>query len=394
MTLHEELDRLLSTLNVGDEKYAVKAVDILLDLAQRRLASDLHLLPDESRTHLVPYFRIDGVLEPVGRIAGGVNIVSRLKVLASLLTYRTDIPQEGRVKAESTESEVRISTFPTPHGEKAVVRFFVGSGDYRLLADLGYPEDIEQRLQEILQQTSGLLLTCGPSGAGKTTMLYAAIRHLQQPSSILRSICTLEDPVEAIIPGVSQSLVKPETEFNYERGLVSLMRQDPDVIMVGEIRNRETAEIVFQASLTGHLVLSTFHAGTAADAVGRLADMGIEPYLMRSGLTAILAQRLLRKLCSCHLSKESDCEKCRGRKYLGRVVAAELLETEATEVGKAILDRRDVQTVYELAKKSGMVPMLERARRMTVEGVTTLEECDRVFGPYFRKNMSSKLSET
>ncbi len=393
MTLNEELESLFSKIEVGDEKYAVNAVDLLLDLAQRRLASDLHLLPDESRTHLVPYFRIDGVLEPAGRIPGAVNIVSRLKVIANLLTYRTDIPQEGRVKAASTESEIRISTFPTTHGEKVVIRFFVGSGDYRILADLKYPEDIEQRLREILQQTSGLLLTCGPSGVGKTTMLYAAIRHLQQPGSVVRSICTLEDPVEAILPGVSQSLIKPETEFSYERGLISLMRQDPDVIMVGEIRDRETAEIVFQASLTGHLVLSTFHAGTAADALGRLADMGIEPYLIRSGLSAILAQRLLRKLCSCHGTAETGCEKCRGRKYLGRIVAAELLSMDDPEIGRAILEKLDVQTIYQLAKNSGMVPMLERARRMTEEGVTTVEECDRVFGPGFRKSMRPKPSD-
>ncbi|WP_417850703.1 GspE/PulE family protein [Thalassoglobus sp.] len=380
MTLNEELRSLLAPFQVGEEKYAVHAVEVLLDMAIRRQASDLHLIPDKTPNGLIPYFRIDGVLEAADRIDGGVNIVTRLKVVANLLTYRTDVPQEGRVKGESTESEIRVSTFPTVHGEKAVVRFFVGSGEYRTLEELGYVPEIENSIRNVLEQTSGLLLTCGPAGSGKTTMLYAAIRHILTTSVSLRSICTLEDPVEAILPGISQSAIKPESDFNYERGLISLMRQDPDVIMVGEIRDKQTAGIVFQASLTGHLVLSTFHAGTAAAALGRLADMKIEPYILRSGLSALLAQRLLRKSCRCRQTKVSPCQECRMTGYSGRIVVAEMLRIEHSEITNAILEKKDVPFLERAALSSGMIPMLQQAQRMVESGQTTTEECYRVFG--------------
>ena len=203
MTLTEELPQILKDFEFGTEKYAVNVVEAILNLAMRRNASDLHLLPQENGTELALYFRIDGVLESAGSIAGAVNVVSRLKVISSLLTYRTDIPQEGRVKRNSAESEIRISTFPTLHGEKAVVRFFVGSGQYSYLADLNYEAEIQQQIEHLLLQTSGLLLTCGPAGAGKTTSLYAFIREIQRASANSRSICTLEDPVEAGVPGLS-----------------------------------------------------------------------------------------------------------------------------------------------------------------------------------------------
>lgn len=402
MQLAEELQQELADFRLGGEKYAVHVVELLLKLALARRASDLHLLPDESRSRLVVHFRIDGVLEPAGEIPGAVNIISRLKVLANLLTYRTDVPQEGRVKAPTTQEEIRISTFPTLHGEKAVVRLFVGSGEFRHLRDLGYPPEIQGELEFILQRTSGLLLACGPSGSGKTTTLYACLRQIQQDTANLKSICTLEDPVEAIVAGVSQSLIKPETEFNYQRGLVSLMRQDPDVIMVGEIRDRETAEIVFQASLTGHLVLSTFHAGTTADALGRLAEMSIEPYILRSGLTALLAQRLLRKACACQVTsknhvfgnvqKPTACIECRQTGYLGRIVAAELLKIDSPEITNAILHRRDVPTIAKCARDGGMTPMWEYASRMAAQQITTVEECLRVFGPEFQLERLSEIA--
>ncbi|MDA7527707.1 ATPase, T2SS/T4P/T4SS family [bacterium] len=383
MTLTEELPQILKDFEFGTEKYAVNVVEAILNLAMRRNASDLHLLPQENGTELALYFRIDGVLESAGSIAGAVNVVSRLKVISSLLTYRTDIPQEGRVKRNSAESEIRISTFPTLHGEKAVVRFFVGSGQYSYLADLNYEAEIQQQIEHLLLQTSGLLLTCGPAGAGKTTSLYAFIREIQRASANSRSICTLEDPVEAVVPCISQSLVKPETDFNYQRGLISLMRQDPDVIMVGEIRDRETAQIVFQASLTGNFVLSTFHAGTAADALGRLADMDIEPYVIRSGLSAILAQRLLRKVCECQSSASESCPKCRRTGYAGRIVVAELLKIQDQNLIQGVLNRVDVQTLEKLAITSGMTTMVQSAQRFERDGETTMEECIRVFGPDF-----------
>lgn len=397
MALIDELKQLSAQLQPTDEKYAIEAVNLLLQFAQKYHASDLHLLPDDSRTHLSVQFRINGVLEPAGQLTGAVNIISRLKVLAQLLTYRTDVPQEGRIQAKQTTSEVRVSTFPTIHGEKAVVRFSVGSGHYRNLEDLGYPADIEREFEWLLQERSGLILFCGPSGSGKTTSLYACLREIQSTSLTPRSLCTLEDPVEAVLPGVSQSLVKPETDFTYERGLISLMRQDPDVIMVGEIRDRGTADVVFQASLSGHLVLSSFHAGSAASALGRLAEMDIEPYLLRSGLLAVLAQRLLRECCPCRASFAcSDtslhfpprsvargCEDCRQTGYVGRLVVAELLTIGHSEVASAILARRDVPAIERLAIQSGMTSIGMRAHQLIAQGRTTHEECLRVLGSSF-----------
>lgn len=381
MTLQEDFAAAMQSYRHGAEDYAVKVVDAVLRFAQERRASDVHFIPARSQSRLEILLRLDGVLEVAGSLEGAGNVVSRLKVIAGLLTYRTDVPQEGRVKGDDGETEIRVSTFPTVNGEKAVVRLFVGSGKYLNLKDLGYAKDIEERLIARLQESSGLLLACGPAGAGKTTTLYACLREIQQWSQQRKSLCTLEDPVEAIVPGVSQSLIKPQSEFTYQRGLISLMRQDPDVIMVGEIRDPETAEVVFQASLTGHLVLSTFHAGTATDALGRLAEMGIQPYVLRSGLSAILSQRLLRRSCDCRSEEITHCVRCRGTGYFGRVVAAELLEITAPELIRSILEQQDVHSMAKIAIESGMIPMFARVQRMIEENITTMEECLRVFGP-------------
>ena len=236
----------------------------------------------------------------------------------------------------------------------------------------------------------------GPAGSGKTTTLYAALRCLLRASPHPRSICTLEDPVEALIPGVSQSHVKPEGEFNYATGLRSLMRQDPEVIMVGEIRDRDTAETVFQAALTGQLVLSSFHAGSAAEAVGRLLDLDVEPYLLRSGLLAVLSQRLLRHVCDC--STESllpedrlglpldacraavGCPECGQTGYRGRLLIAEQLDPRQEEVGRSIIERSDSNRIEAAAVQSGMTTLRQRAIQAITAGRTTAAEFRRVFG--------------
>ena len=220
-----------------------------------------------------------GVLPP--RLAP--NVVARLKVLAELLTYRTDVPQEGRIREVDTEGEVRVSTFPTLHGEKAVIRLFAASGRYLRLDDLGLPPDVRDALGRALGETSGAILLSGPAGSGKTTTIYACLRELVDASAGRRSLVTLEDPIEVAVDGVTQSQVNAPAGFDLATGLRSLLRQDPEVIVVGEVRDRTTAEVAFQASLTGHLVLSTFHAGSASGAVARLSDMGIEPYLIQVG---------------------------------------------------------------------------------------------------------------
>ncbi|HWL07574.1 MAG TPA: ATPase, T2SS/T4P/T4SS family [Planctomicrobium sp.] len=374
----------------GESSFAVTTTDGLLNIARQFQASDLHLLPTAREQEIEVLYRIDGVLHLAGRLMQSTaQIVPRLKVLSHLLTYRTDIPQEGRIRTGQTDLEMRVSTFPTIHGEKAVVRFFVGSGNFQQLSDLGLPDDIHKRLISQLGQTTGLLLVCGPAGSGKTTTLYAAMRYLQTGtgpirSHPIRSLCSLEDPVEALLPGVAQTQVKTDGEMTYQRGLASLLRQDPEVILVGEIRNQETAAIVFQASLTGQLVLSSFHAGSAAEAISRLSDMEIEPYLLRSGIRGILAQRLLRRRCSC-LNKASDssfpeCEQCRGTGYSGRLLLCELLEPELSGLGRAILNRDDTTQIHQSAVAAGMIPLRQRAQQAIQSGLTTTEELIRVLG--------------
>ena len=236
-------------------QHVTAVVDAILANAREAGASDVHLVPQESG--LAMQLRIDGVLQPIAELPKetSTNVIARLKVLSELLTYRTDVPQEGRVRTDSAavsngngngaphnSVEMRVSTFPTLFGEKAVVRLFVGSGGFRFLGELGLPEDIETALKRLLDQRNGLLLITGPAGSGKTTTAYAALREIVRASGSTRSISSLEDPIEAVVPGVAQSQINSAASFDYATGLKSLMRQDPEVIFVGEIRDRNTAE--------------------------------------------------------------------------------------------------------------------------------------------------------
>ncbi len=294
----------LAALRASAESYAADFVDVLLKASQQLGASDVHLRPTSDGLEVSA--RIDGVLQPWGIFPPGQvsDVVTRLKVLADLLTYRTDVPQEGRVRNPPLEAEIRVSSFPTLHGEKVVVRLFAAESRYHYLEDLGLPSDIHEHLPRLLDETSGALLITGPAGSGKTTTAYACLREIVRRSSGGRSIATLEDPVEVSIDGVAQSQVNPSAGFDLATGLRSLLRQDPEVILVGEMRDPATAGVALQASLTGQLVLTTFHAGSAASAVSRLLDMGLEPYILRSGIHAVLCQRLVRKLCSCAYRKQ------------------------------------------------------------------------------------------
>ena len=393
-TLTDRFEKALTARTSGDVT-AVEIVDAVLESARESDASDVHLVPQESGLDVL--WRIDGVLHEVASIEANLapNVVARLKVLAELLTYRTEVPQEGRVRTESDDVEMRLSTFPTLYGEKAVVRLFVGSGRYRKLEDLGLGET-RSDLTNLLLEGGGVVLVCGPAGSGKTTTIYACLRELVDKTAGQRSLVSLEDPIEAVIPGVAQSQVNPAAGFDYEVGLKSLMRQDPEVILVGEIRDQVTAETVFQAALTGHLVLTTFHAGSAAEAICRLSDMGIEPYLLRSGLQGILAQRLARRLCECSVEGADDtqrlgldvesfrvaggCDTCRGTGYHGRLLLAEFLKAEATELGRAILSRSDAEELESLAIENGMKTRWQRALDCVRSGETSPAEVRRVFG--------------
>lgn len=394
--LSEFVPRELAALDRRDPQFASLAVGRMLEEARRREASDLHLQPSEDGLEV--RLRMDGVLQPCGVFPREVaaNLIGRLKVLADLLTYRTDVPQEGRIRAPEDDVEMRVSTFPTLWGERAVVRLFAGAGRFRRLADLGLPDDVLGPLGNLLAETSGAILVTGPAGSGKTTTVYACLRELVALPRRVRSLVSIEDPIEAAVEGVAQSQVSATVGLDLATGLRFMMRQDPEVIMVGEIRDRPTAEAALGASLTGHLLLSTFHAGSAAEAIGRLSDMGIEPYLLRSGVLAILCQRLVRRLCACSRATGDPadrlglpveevrvpvgCDACAGTGYRGRMVLVEMLTAQRTELGRAILSRSDAATLETLAVESGMVTRWERAYEALRAGRTSPAEVRRVLG--------------
>lgn len=399
----------------GDAQQTVSLIEAILLEARRAGASDVHLRPTPDALEMA--WRLDGVLQPVANLPAAIraNVMTRLKVLAGLLTYHTDRPQEGRLKplegetsqALAAGNEMRLSIVPTLFGEKAVVRLFVGSGTYRRLNDLGWPADVADTYKNLLQQTGGLLLISGPAGSGKTTTAYASLRELSPAEnstelhptefpSGYRSLVTLEDPIEAVLDGVAQSQVRPAANFDYANGIKALLRQDPDVLLVGEIRDADTASVVFQASLTGHLVLSTFHAGTSAEAVSRLLDMGLEPYQLRSGLLAVLNQRLVRGLCGCAEWSEDPaeflgfdlprvrvprgCDRCGQTGYWGRVPLVELLLPNRSETSRAILERADSATIQDRARAAGMIDHRQRAHSLVATGQTSPGEIRRVLG--------------
>ena len=386
----------LASSRADGPRVAVELVDLILEESRRASASDVHLQPTPDGLEM--RWRIDGVLRTTCVLPPtlSANVVSRLKVLSELLTYRTDVPQEGRIRGATGDGEVRVSTFPTLHGEKAVIRLFAASGRFLRLGDLGLPDDVREPLAQALVETSGAILLTGPAGSGKTTTIYACLREMVDANQGRRSLTTLEDPIEVAVPGVTQSQVNSAAGFDLATGLRSLLRQDPEVIVVGEIRDRETAEVAFQASLTGHLVLSTFHAGNASGAIGRLADMGIEPYLLRSGLLAVVSQRLVRALCECSRPDDDPraklglpvlkarvavgCKACGGTGYRGRMILAELLNPERLGLGAAILARADVRTLEREALQAGMVGRWHRACLAIEQGQTSPAEVRRVLG--------------
>jgi type II secretory ATPase GspE/PulE/Tfp pilus assembly ATPase PilB-like protein len=405
-----DIQQRLAALDPAEPAYAMRFVDALLDAARRIRASDVHVQP--TGAGLEVRWRLDGVLQAVGTFPAGeaADVVARLKVLADLLTYRNDLPQEGRIRRASDQSdradegngrsgnemEMRVSTFPTLHGERAVVRIFAAAGELRFLPDLGLPAEIETGLARLIGETSGALIVAGPAGSGKTTSVYAALRELVRAAGGGKSIVSLEDPIETAVEGVAQSQVSRGAGFDLATGLRSIMRQDPEVIAVGEIRDAETAETAFQASLTGHLVLTTFHAGSAATALSRLADMGIEPYVLRSGLLAVVCQRLLRRLCACAEATNNEqellglplssaraprgCEQCLHTGYRGRMVLAEMLLPESGELPAAILSRADATELHRRAIADGMATIWQRALAAVQAGQTSPAEVRRVLG--------------
>jgi type II secretory ATPase GspE/PulE/Tfp pilus assembly ATPase PilB-like protein len=273
---------------------------------------------------------------------------------------------------------------------------FAAQGRFLRLEDLGLPPEVHGELSHVLDETSGAIILSGPAGSGKTTTMYACLRELEARRPGQRSLTTLEDPVEAVVAGVSQSQVNAGAGFTLENGLKSLLRQDPEVIGIGEIRDKVTAEISLQAALTGHLILTTFHAGSACEVIGRFLDMGIEPYAVRSGVRAVVAQRLVRRLCTCaepatgpddfmglpvrHAKVARGCEVCGQTGYLGRLVLAEMLLPESEAIGRAILARSDVHELERVALAAGMIRRWERGCAAVESGLTSTAEIRRTLG--------------
>jgi type II secretory ATPase GspE/PulE/Tfp pilus assembly ATPase PilB-like protein len=317
------------------------------------------------------------------------NVVARLKVLGGLLTYRNDIPQEGRIEVSGDRSrkvtDVRLAVFPTIYGQRAVVRLFYRQEELLQLAQLGFDQQTEASLRAIAAQNQGLLLVTGPAGSGKSTTLAAILRYLVQTLPG-KSIVALEDPVEIRIDGVTQVPITPHGQMTFPTALRSLLRQDPQVLMIGEIRDAETARIAIEAGLTGHLLMSTMHSGTPAGALLRLLEMGIEPYQVTSSVTAVLNQRLVRRLCIDCRRPAGDrrfepvgCDACLGTGFKGRALIAEMVHLD-TELRKALLAKADLDELEALLDRRGHVTIARDGRRLVEDGTTTEAELNRACG--------------
>src|SRR5687768_14168942 len=374
---------------------------IVLD-AVKANASDIHIEPWEST--LVVRIRLSGVLTELVHLPLELmeKISGRLKVMANLVSYQSGLPQEGHASAgpELGGVELRISVFPTVRGEKIVVRLFDPSNRSFDLPSLGFDDETQKSLVKLLARPSGLLLLTGPTGSGKTTAIYSALYHIVQRSGVSMSISTVEDPVEFNLPMISQAQINPSQEFTYPKALRSLMRQDPQVIMVGEIRDPETAAIAVQAGLTGHLVISTIHSGIAAGVYARMINMNIEPFLLASSIIAVLSIRLVRKTCTfcaqpyqpepgllrlipeelidtTEFKKGTGCAECLHTGYSGRTALTELLV--ADEVFRdAVLQKLPTRALQQVAIQQGMQTMWQSGIKRVVAGQTTIDEIMRV----------------
>ncbi|NJD87489.1 MAG: type II secretion system protein GspE [Betaproteobacteria bacterium] len=388
--------------DLASEAPVIRLVNLLITHALESRASDIHVEPFENR--LVVRYRIDGVLNevesPPRRLSAAV--ISRVKIMANLDIAERRLPQDGRIKlrVQGKEIDLRVSTVPTMHGESVVMRILDKGGVPLDFASLGFDGRVLETFLEALNQPHGILLVTGPTGSGKTTTLYTALDRLNQPDV---KILTVEDPVEYQMPGINQIQVRPQINLNFANALRSIVRQDPDVIMIGEIRDLETAEIAVQSALTGHLVLSTVHTNDAPSTVNRLLDMGVEDYLLTSTVVGILAQRLVRSLCA-HCRKPYralpevvgqmglerfagpgevtlyhpvGCEHCSGTGYHGRLGIMEMMPM-TDRIRSLVMRHANSTDLRAAAVEEGMESMFENGLRKAVAGVTTVEEVLRV----------------
>ncbi|NWL19561.1 type II secretion system ATPase GspE [Pseudomonas umsongensis] len=396
LSLVEKVPQTADLLEQQGDAPIIRLINALLSEAMREHASDVHLETFEQ--YLSVRMRVDGqlreMLRPRRELA--TLLVSRIKVMARLDIAEKRVPQDGRMalRLAGHEVDVRVSTLPSAHGERVVLRLLDKQAGRLELSRLGMPEDILRDLRHLLGKPHGILLVTGPTGSGKTTSLYAALNSLNDQT---RNILTVEDPIEYHLPGVGQMPVNPKVDMTFARGLRAILRQDPDVVMVGEIRDRETAEIAVQASLTGHLVLSTLHTNSAVGAVTRLADMGVDAYLLASSLVGVLAQRLLRTLCphckvpysadatacqrlglgtaSLQLFRAVGCEQCQ-HGYRGRVGIYELI-CVTPSLASLIHQGASEQALANEARQMSR-SLFQDGRQRVLDGLTSLDELLRV----------------
>jgi general secretion pathway protein E len=400
--LLQDIPKAEDLLGPTSDAPVIRMINALLLQALREQASDIHFEPYEARS--VVRFRVDGVLRDVIEPPRALHaaLVSRLKVMASLDIAEKRLPQDGRMalKLGDKSVDVRVSTLPTGPGERVVLRLLDKDTARLDLAALGMSETTLGAIDRLIREPHGIVLVTGPTGSGKTTTLYAAMSRLDRGSS---NVMTVEDPIEFALDGVAQTQVNPKIELNFARSLRSILRQDPDIIMIGEIRDLETAQIAVQASLTGHLVLATLHTNDAVSAVTRLADMGVEPYLLASSLLGVVAQRLVRCLCpECRASapptpgeaallerlglprtqplwSAGGCTACGGSGYRGRTGIYELVLVD-DGLRRLIHDRTGEPALRDACARAGARSLLVDGARWLADGTTSLAELLRVAG--------------
>ncbi len=398
------LEPRLSALLEGGDDGVIRFMDLVLEQALWHRASDVHVEPWDDC--IMVRYRIDGLLHEAARFPRQYlqRVTGRIKVLARMPSYLKETPQDGRILPESTPcgKPMRVSAFPTVLGEKVVIRVLDADPGLFSLDALGFPEDTVATLRAAISRPQGALLLTGPASSGKTTTIYAMLTELLELRAPSVHAVTIEDPVEHRLGRVAQTEVNPQAGFTFEAALRSVLRQDPEVIMLGEIRDPETARAAIQAGLTGHLVISTIHSAGAAGVFTRLLDMGVEPYLLSSAVTSVLAQRLLRRNCpECAEAYAPDpaqlrrfgldpegneyrrgagCDACEHIGYHGRTAAGELLVVDDA-MGEFLLNRPRTTDIHHAAVAAGMRPLARDAALRVAEGVTTIEEAARVLPP-------------
>ena len=384
--LMQDIPEIEDLLEMQDDAPVIRMINALFTQAARDGASDIHIEPYE--THSVVRYRVDGTLRDVvnPRKALHAALISRIKIMAKLDISEKRLPQDGRIalRVGGRPIDVRVSTLPTGHGERAVLRLLDKEAGRLQLERLGMAPGLLEQLDQLIRQPHGIVLVTGPTGSGKTTTLYAALARLDAATT---NILTVEDPIEYDLPGISQTQVNAKINMTFAMALRALLRQDPDVIMIGEIRDLETAQIAVQASLTGHLVLATLHTNDSVSAVTRLIDMGVEPFLLSSSLLGVIAQRLVRQLCPACKTPVDDagtvryrpvgCPTCSHTGYQGRTGIHELYLVD-DEQRRLMHQGVSEQALREAAQARGMKNLRQDGERWVRQGATSLEEILRV----------------